>query len=577
MSIEMEHPEIESIKQNGGLEGYFRRIWKYRFHYFLVIPAMLLIFFFKLFPFVTAIYLPFVDFKIFKGIFHSAWIGLDNFKAMFADPIFRNALANTIVIKVEYILVCGVLAFILALALSSIKSLKLRSLFSMLFLIPYFIPSVIVAYLVMLLLSQNNNPFFHIEELVLANEDLFQPLLVVIEVVKTCGIPILMALAAIGFKQMKSNNLANHTGYSRIKVIPAARAIGAFMLLQLSTILTTDFELVNKLLNPLVVQTGETLDTYSFKMALMNGNYNIAGTLWLLQFVVQLMFTIIAYLLIRGIFTKDIFENNEVTVPKTASKGTNGMIGWAVTLLYSIVVLVPIFLLFIYPFFAHSTSAISLSDLFSISRFFTYVFINVAAVVVFLLITLTLAYPLTVKDLPGRNLYKVILLFVMGMGGVSLHEFMFVQDLGMINTVFPQMFYGFFSITSVFVLKSIFNGKYSALKIKVNLEGRGELHSFFYLFIPKIWKPLLALGILQFVALWNSYYPSFLYTSRQEQYSPIMHFHAFTTGMQGMEIDFSDPILLQYGALISLPSVLLLLIFRKWITSEVLVGQIRRL
>jgi putative aldouronate transport system permease protein len=34
---------------------------------------------------------------------------------------------------------------------------------------------------------------------------------------------------------------------------------------------------------------------------------------------------------------------------------------------------------------------------------------------------------------------------------------------------------------------------------------------------------------------------------------------------------------LQYGALISLPSVLLLLIFRRWITSEVLLSQIRRL
>jgi hypothetical protein len=45
----------------------------------------------------------------------------------------------------------------------------------------------------MLLLSQNNNPFFHIQELVLANENLFQPLLVILEVVKTCGIPMMMA------------------------------------------------------------------------------------------------------------------------------------------------------------------------------------------------------------------------------------------------------------------------------------------------------------------------------------------------------------------------------------------------
>jgi putative aldouronate transport system permease protein len=55
-----------------------------------------------------------------------------------------------------------------------------------------------------------------------------------------------------------------------------------------------------------------------------------------------------------------------------------------------------------------------------------------------------------------------------------------------------------------------------------------------------------------------------------------MHFHILTTGGQAMGIEFSDPLILQYGALISLPSVLLLLIFRRWITSEVLLSQIRR-
>jgi putative aldouronate transport system permease protein len=480
MNMETELPEIDSIKQYGGIEGFFHRIWKYKLHYVLVIPAMLLILFFKLFPFVAAIYLPFVDFKIFQGVFQSAWVGLDNFKAMLADPNFRNVLTNTIVIKIEYILVCGILAFILALALSSIKSLKLRNLFSTLFLIPYFIPSVVMAYLVILLLSQNNNPFSHIQKLVLVNEDLFQPLLVALEVVKTCGSPILMALAAIAFKhavstQERSEVSAYRSGLYSMNVVPAIRAIAAFMLLQLSTILTTDFELVNKLLNPLVVHTGETLDTYSFKLVFMNADYNTAGSIWLFQFIVQFLFTILAYLLIRGIFTKDIFENTKGSAPKTAINNINSVVGWGVTLLYSMVVLVPIFLLFIYTIFNHSASVLSLNDLFSGSRFFGYLLINVAAMIVFLLIILTLAYPLTVKDLPGRNLYKVFLLLVIGMGGVSLHEYMLVKDLGMVGTIFPQMFYGFFSIISVFVLKSILNSKYTALKVKDGLDGRGEL------------------------------------------------------------------------------------------------------
>jgi hypothetical protein len=42
MNTETELPEIDSIKQNGRIEGFFHRIWKYKLHYVLVIPAMLL-------------------------------------------------------------------------------------------------------------------------------------------------------------------------------------------------------------------------------------------------------------------------------------------------------------------------------------------------------------------------------------------------------------------------------------------------------------------------------------------------------------------------------------------------------
>jgi putative aldouronate transport system permease protein len=256
---------------------------------------------------------------------------------------------------------------------------------------------------VILVLSPSKSPLFHIDAIVQGNANLFQPLLVLVEVVKTCGIPILMALAAIvskhtGLLQGHSDSQMNENGFLRLSVVPAMRAIAAFMLLQLSTVLTTDFELVNKLLNPLVYQTGDTLETYSFRMVFMNGNYNAAGSLWLFQFLVQLLFMVMAYLLIRGSFSSDIFKKtNEVAYKSTDSKRSS-FVSLAVTIIYSFIILLPLYLLFIYPFFAHSTSELNLGDLFSMSSFIGYMLINLAAVIIFLLITLTLAYPLTVRE-----------------------------------------------------------------------------------------------------------------------------------------------------------------------------------
>jgi len=139
-----------------------------------------------------------------------------------------------------------------------------------------------------------------------------------------------------------------------------------------------------------------------------------------------------------------------------------------------------------------------------------------------------------------------------------------------VNTGFPYVTIGFFSIVSVFVLKSIFNSKYGALKEEAAANGHGELHSFFYIFIPKIWKPLIALGVLQFVTIINSYHTSLVYTVNPDNFSSTLMFRMLTTGSMTAP---GDPVVMQYGALISLPGIVLLLIFRKQLTSEVLISQ----
>jgi putative aldouronate transport system permease protein len=151
-----------------------------------------------------------------------------------------------------------------------------------------------------------------------------------------------------------------------------------------------------------------------------------------------------------------------------------------------------------------------------------------------------------------------------------------VRNMGMVNTIFPYLFLSFFNIVSVFVLKSIFNSKYSVLKEEASAQGRGELHSFFFLFIPKVWKPLIALGLLHFIMVWNSYTTSMIYSAQAEQFSPVHLFRVMSTS-EFMGVTPGDPVILMFGAMVSLPGIVLLLVFRKWFTSEVMISQVRKL
>lgn len=332
------------------------------------------------------------------------------------------------------------------------------------------------------------------------------------------------------------------------------------------------------MVNPLVYEVGDTLDNFYFRSGFLNAEFSYAGALWVIQFAQQLVFTIVAYLIIRGIFVQDLFSRYDSKVKLKATLHKGGIwIGIIGSLIGALFVFLFVYVLFIYPFTAAKESEIGLGNLFSAYSFIVHGSFDVAAVIINMLLTLTLAYPLTVKDLPGRGFYKMFLLFILAMGSViTVPDYLMVKNLHMVDTLFPLTFSGFVSIINVFVLKSLFNSKHAQLKEQASAEGRGELYAFFYLFIPKVWKPLIAMGVLQFVALWNSYYSSLIYTANPDRYTPVMKFVSLIQAASG-EGRPSLSVMLEFGAMISLPSILLLLLFRRWLTAEVFVGQSRKL
>ena len=73
-------------------------LWKNRYYYLLLLPALL---FFVLFCYVpmAGVVLAFKDFSYTKGIFGSDWAGLKHFERLFSSNSFYEILRNTIVIS----------------------------------------------------------------------------------------------------------------------------------------------------------------------------------------------------------------------------------------------------------------------------------------------------------------------------------------------------------------------------------------------------------------------------------------------------------------------------------------------
>lgn len=122
--------------------------------FILIVPAVLLILLLTIYPLGYSMWVNFVNFDF--AIPGHAWVGLDNFKTVWSDPIARHALWVTLGLAFATVAVELVLGLFLALAM--VRSFRGRRWLTTLFVIPLFISPVIVGTFFALILTQPFGP-----------------------------------------------------------------------------------------------------------------------------------------------------------------------------------------------------------------------------------------------------------------------------------------------------------------------------------------------------------------------------------------------------------------------------------
>jgi len=124
------------------------------FKWLLVAPAVLLILALSVYPLLFSLWVSFVNYDF--QIPGHAFIGLKNFKQVFADPVARWSLVVTVILSVSSVLVEFLLG--LALALAMVKNFRGRGLLMSVLIVPLFISPVIVGQAWALLLQRPFGP-----------------------------------------------------------------------------------------------------------------------------------------------------------------------------------------------------------------------------------------------------------------------------------------------------------------------------------------------------------------------------------------------------------------------------------
>jgi len=295
------------------------KVKKFNPHYYLMlIPGLVWVFIFKIIP-MFGILMAFEKFNPGKGIFGSKWVGLANFKYMFQLTDSRTIFSNTVFIAVLKIIFNLAVPIIVALLLNEFRLNALKGGIQAIIYMPHFLSWVILAGILLDVFAYHG-PVNTIRAatggqpiLFFAKAELFVPLVVGSDVWKEFGFNAVVYLAALTAINPELYEAAAIDGASRFKrilyiTIPGIRTMIILMsVLSLRNLLEANFDQIFNLYNPLVYSTGDIIDTWVYRMGLLQMQYGLATAVGLLKSVIGFVMIAVSYLLARKYANYNIF------------------------------------------------------------------------------------------------------------------------------------------------------------------------------------------------------------------------------------------------------------------------------
>lgn len=287
------------------------------FHLMLLLP-MLFLAVFSFAP-LFGILMAFQDYMPAKGILQSRWVGLENFDFIFSLPSSRQIFANTIIISLGKLAAGIIVPVFFALLLNEIRVIAFKRTVQTIVYLPHFLSWVVLANVVSSILGFDGpvnsliQSMGHDPILFLGSNVWFRPVIILSDCWKEFGYGSIIYLSALTSIDPGLYESASLDGASRLQKIfyitlpMLVPTIVLMMALNLGNILNAGFDQIFNLYNPLVYETGDIIDTYVYRIGLIDMQYSLATAAGLIKSVIGFVLIMSSNLVSRKLVSRSIF------------------------------------------------------------------------------------------------------------------------------------------------------------------------------------------------------------------------------------------------------------------------------
>lgn len=275
------------------------------FHLMLILPVVMLIVF-SYIP-MGGIIMAFQKYQPGLGFFRSEWVGFDNFRYIFSLSNFRQVIWNTLYIAILKIGGNIIVPITFALLLNEVRSKRFKKSVQTITYLPYFLSWVVFSGVLRDFLAPSGPLNQIITSLggksvyFLGNPKTFPVTMAVTDIWKNFGFNTIVYLAALTGIDPNLYEAASVDGANRWRqtihiTMPGIAPIVALMtILSIGNILNAGFDQIFNLYSPMVYTTGDILDTFVYRLGIVDAQFSISTAVGLFKSGISLILISTSY------------------------------------------------------------------------------------------------------------------------------------------------------------------------------------------------------------------------------------------------------------------------------------------
>lgn len=275
----------------------------------MMLPGVILLIVFSYVP-MAGVIIAFQRFVPAKGLFGAQeFIGLENFRYVFNLPNFGGVIYNTVIIAVFKIILGLIVPLIVTILINELKNVLLKKGIQTAIYLPHFLSWVVLGGIFIDILSPSDGIVNRIIEMFggesiffLGSNETFRGTMIVTETWKEFGYGTIVYLAAVtgidpGLYEAAKIDGANRWQQIWHVTLPGIRIVIVLMtVLSLGNVLNAGFDQIFNLYSPPVYASGDILDTFVYRIGLLDAQFGVATAVGLFKSIISFVFVSVSYL-----------------------------------------------------------------------------------------------------------------------------------------------------------------------------------------------------------------------------------------------------------------------------------------